>query len=263
MTVNIHRVILLPISNNNKNQLIRLQDRLRNLDSRASLTDLNRASRTGLKLNLSPVLGRTFLRGVLTQSSSPPLNMPRLPQSSESQPFPLPILPGGRLAHLVEQWGELTQLSIVRDGFRIPFNSTPSSVSSDKSELIFLPVITRRNSGTSPETGSVKGTRSGNFWFLFPAVSCPEKEWKVTSCNRSFSTKSVHKETTTQDGDSQASTTVDTGQLGCLHRSDRCLSTRSDSSSIQEVHSVLVRRSGLLIHGLTFRNVPVRGFSPN
>ena len=35
-------------------------------------------------------------------------------QSSESQPFPLPILPhpdipmGGRLAHFVEQWGELT-----------------------------------------------------------------------------------------------------------------------------------------------------------
>ena len=49
--------------------------------------------------------------------------MPRPPQSSESQPFPLPILPcpdipvGGILAYFVEQWGELTQnkwvLSIV------------------------------------------------------------------------------------------------------------------------------------------------------
>ena len=59
--------------------------------------------------------------------------MPRLQQSSESQPFPLPIRPGipvgGRLANFVEQWGALTQnkwvLSIVQEGFRIPFNSTP------------------------------------------------------------------------------------------------------------------------------------------
>ena len=62
--------------------------------------------------------------------------MARLPQSSESQPFPLPILSyrdipvEGRFAHFVEQRGELTQnkwaLSIVRDGFRTPFNSPPS-----------------------------------------------------------------------------------------------------------------------------------------
>ena len=45
-------------------------------------------------------------------------------------------------------------------------------------------------------------------------------------------------------------------QLDCLHRPDRCLSTCSDSPSIQEVSSVLVGRSGLPIHGLTFRNVP-------
>ena len=55
---------------------------------------------------------KDFLRRVATQSSSPSLNLPHLPQSSESQPFPLPILPhpdipvGGRLAHFLEQWGE-------------------------------------------------------------------------------------------------------------------------------------------------------------
>ena len=58
------------------------------------------------------------------------------------------------------------------------------------------------------------------------------------SCNRSFSVKSVHKETTIENRDSQVGTTFDTSQqLGCLHRSDRCLSTRSDSSSIQEIPS--------------------------
>ena len=95
-------------------------------------------SQTGLKLRPSPlctVLERTFIRGVVTPTCSPPLNKPHPPQSSKSQPFPLPILPcpdipvGGRLAHFVEQWRELTNnkwvLSIVQDCFRIPFKSTP------------------------------------------------------------------------------------------------------------------------------------------
>ena len=54
------------------------------------------------------ILESLFLREAEMQDSSPPLNMPCLPQSSESQPFPLPILPfqdilvGGRLSHFVE-----------------------------------------------------------------------------------------------------------------------------------------------------------------
>ena len=69
------------------------------------------------------------------KSSSPPLNKPHLPQNSEVQPFPLPVLPrpdipvGGWLAHFVEQWEELTDnkwaLSIARNGFKIPFKSVP------------------------------------------------------------------------------------------------------------------------------------------
>ena len=69
------------------------------------------------------------------KSSSTPLSKPHLPQNSEVQPFPLPVLPcpdipvGGRLAHFVEQWEELTDnkwvLSIVRNGFKIPFKSVP------------------------------------------------------------------------------------------------------------------------------------------
>ena len=128
------------ILNSNKNHHTRLQIRLRSLDSLLNLIDINRTNRTGLKLihsPIRPVQRRAILRGVATQSSSPPLNMPRLPQSSESQCFPLPILSrphipvGGRLSHFVEQWGGLTQnkwvLSIVRNCFRIPFNSTPAS----------------------------------------------------------------------------------------------------------------------------------------
>ena len=77
----------------------------------------------------------------------------------------------------------------------IEFDSLYSSV---QSESIFFPVITRRNDGTFPETRTGKGTKTGNFRFLFPAISCPENERKVTSCNRSFSVESVHRETTIQ-----------------------------------------------------------------
>ena len=89
--------------------------------------------RTGLKHRFNPlrqVIKRISPRELVTPDSSPPLNLP-LPQSSESHPFPLTILPrpdipvGGRLAHCVEQWEEFTDnkwvLSIVQNGFRIPF----------------------------------------------------------------------------------------------------------------------------------------------
>ena len=72
----------------------------------------------------------------------------------------------------------------------IQFDS-PSIFSSDKSVLIFLPVITRRNIGTSPETGSEKGTRSANSQFLFLAISYTQKEQKITSCKRSFYVESI------------------------------------------------------------------------
>ena len=64
-----------------------------------------------------------MLREVEIRNSSPPLSKPHPSQTSEVQLFPLPVLPrpdipvGGRLAHFVEQWEELTDnkwiLSIV------------------------------------------------------------------------------------------------------------------------------------------------------
>ena len=84
---------------------------------RISHLGLSSLKHTGLKLRpspLRPVLERTLIRGAVTPNSSPPLNKPHPSQSSECQPFPLPIFPhpdipvGERLAHFVEQWGELT-----------------------------------------------------------------------------------------------------------------------------------------------------------
>ena len=127
---------------------------------------------------------------------------------------------------------------------------------SDKTELIFLPVIARRNRRASQETGSGKGLESGNSRFLLPPIPDTEKERKVTTSNRSLATKSVHKQTSFQDEDSQFSKTIDKDQrLGCLHRSDGCISSCSDASNIQEISPVRLRPSGISVHGLTVRNV--------
>ena len=110
----------------------------------------------------------------------------------------------------------------------IQVNSS-SIVSSGKIESIFFTVTLRRDQDSSPEMGIGKGTRSGNSRLLFPTIPCTRKEWKVTSSNRSFFTEPMYKETTLQDGVSQVSKTIDCEQrLGCLHRLDRCLSSRSD-----------------------------------
>ena len=67
----------------------------------------------------------------------------------------------------------------------------------------------------------------------------------------------MNKETTVQNGDSQVSKAVGTSQrLGCLHRSDRCSSSCSDSFSVKEVPLFHFPLSGLPVHGTTIRNVP-------
>ena len=74
------------------------------------------------------------LRGVVTLNSSHPQNLPLLPQSLKANSSTASLAKsgyssGGRLAHFVEQWEKLTDnkwvLSIVRNGFRIPFRLIP------------------------------------------------------------------------------------------------------------------------------------------
>ena len=100
--------------------------------------DLNLRSRIGPKIFLKAhllTLRKIISRGLVTSVSSPPLNLPLPPQDYEGPPFPLPALPladipvGGRLAHFAKKWEEITDnkwvLSIVRNGFRIPFIKIP------------------------------------------------------------------------------------------------------------------------------------------
>ena len=152
---------------NNKRLLMRHQEPLKYLGYLAKCLDLNRHNRTGLKHKLNPlrqVQERISSRGAVTPNSSPPLNLPPLPQSSESQPFPLLVLPhpgirvGGRLAHRGtmgkinrQQIGPLYRSKRFQDTIWV--NSSPV-ISSDKAESIFLPITSRRDRNSSPEMGS-------------------------------------------------------------------------------------------------------------
>ena len=59
----------------------------------------------------------------------------------------------------------------------IQVDSSPI-VSFNKTEPIFLTVTSRRDRYPSPETGSGKGTTSGNSRLLLPAIPCTKKKKK-------------------------------------------------------------------------------------
>ena len=111
-------------------------------------------------------------------------------------------------------------------------------ICSDQNESILLPVSQRRDRKSSQQTGSGKGTESGNSRLLFPDIPCAKKEWKVSFNISPVFIKPLHRETNIQNGNSQIGKTSDeTQRLGCLHRFNRCISTCADTSSIQEVSS--------------------------
>ena len=129
---------------------------------------------------------------------------------------------GGRLAHFAEKWEEITDnkwvLSIVRNGFRIPFIKIPP--------LSSVPI--RMSQSSSPflreEIENLLNKRA------VERVQNPETRIGKTS--------------------------DETQRLGCLHRFNRCISTCADTSSIQEVSSFRTRRSSISLFGPTVRNVP-------
>ena len=75
--------------------------------------------------------------------------------------------------------------------------------------------------------------------------------------NRPLFIKPIHRETSIQNGNSQIGKTSDeTQRLGFFHRFNRCIPTRANTSSIQEVSSLRTRRSSISLFGPTVRNVP-------
>ena len=163
------------------------------------------------------------------------------------------------MAYFVEQWEELIDnkwvLSIISNGFKIPFKSVPPLLVvriylSQSSSSLLQEEITQLLKNWAME-------RVRNPVFFPQLFLMPKEELKVMPSNGSFLTKLVYKKTAFQDGDSQVSKTIDNDQqLSCLHRSDGCISLCSDTSEIQKIPSVRLRTSGLSVHGLNIRNVP-------
>ena len=88
------------------------------------------------------------------------------------------------MAYFVEQWGELTNnkwvLSVVRDGFRIPFRSNPPSfVSSDKSESIFLPATGTRDKDLLQKRAVERVQDPGTPGFYSRLFLVPKKNGKL------------------------------------------------------------------------------------
>ena len=179
-----------------------------------------------------------MLREVEIGNSSPPLSKPQLPQNSEIQPFPLPVLPrpdipkGGRLAYFMEQWEELTDnkwvLFIIRNRFKIPFNS----------ELLKKRAVERVQKLGIPS-------------FYSRLFLVPKKNGKLRAViGLSLLNQYINKQHFKMEA-------VNNGQrLGCLHRSDGCISSCTDTSVILKIPSVRLRTLGLSVHGLTLWNVP-------
>ena len=149
-----------------------------------------------------------------------------------------------------QQMGPLYRTKRIQD--TIHHNSS-FVICSDQNEPILLPVSQRRDRKPSQQMGSGKGTESGNSRLLFPDIPCAKKERKVSFNNRPVFIKPIHRETSIQNGNSQIGKTSDeTQQLGCLHRFNRCIPTRANTSSIQEVSSLRTRRSSISLFGPTF-----------
>ena len=204
----------------------------------------------------------------MNKRSSNSKQFPSSKQASSSTKFWKPVLstacptlsryPSGRkVGPLYETWGELTNnkwvLSIIRHWFRIPFKATPplSSVLISLSQSSSLSL--REEIAELLQKRPVE--RIQDLWTsvfysrLFLVLKKNRKLRSVIDLSllnqyimkqpfKMETVKSVHQEI-----------------LVCLHRPDRCLPTCSDSSLIQKVSSVHVRRSGLSVHGLTLQYV--------
>ena len=152
-----------------------------------------------------------------------------------------------------QQMGPLYRTTRIQDTVQ---QNSSFVICSNQNESILLPVSQRRDGKPSQQTGSGKGTESGNSRLLFLDLPSSKKERKVTFDHRPFFIEPIHKETVFQNGDSQVGKTSDETQgLGCHHRLNRCTPTRSDTSSIPEVSLFRLQRSGLSLHSLTVQNV--------
>ena len=93
--------------------------------------------------------------------------------------------------------------------------------------------------GVSAPEGSHRTGSTSFAGLLQPVICCDEGLGVVATSNRSFSPEPQSVENTSQDGDSPVHSVISPqGGLDGLHRSQRCISSGSNTSGIQEVSEV-------------------------
>ena len=126
-------------------------------------------------------------------------------------------------------------------------------ICSDQNESILLPVSQRRDRKPQ-QTGSGKVELSA---FIPGSSLFQKKNGKLLLIiDLSLLNRYIKKQAFKMETVNSVRQAMRLNDLGCLHRLNRCISTRSDTSSIQEVSSLRTRRSSLSLLGLTVRNVP-------
>ena len=167
---------------------------------------------------------------------------------------------GGKIGPLCGTMGKINKQQmgpIVRNGFRIPFRLIPplSSVPIKLSQSSFM--LLREEIGNLLQKQAVERVQDlGTPGFYSLLFHVQKKNGKFSpvidfSILNQYIKKQPFKMETVKSVRQSILVNV-----GCLHRPDRCLSSCSNSFAIHEVASVHLRRSGLPVHSLTFRNVP-------
>ena len=135
-----------------------------------------------------------------------------------------------------------------------PLRSQTSPFSSSHRSDIETPFSPRSGSIPSGQKGSRKGNGSDVSRVLQPSLLSSEEERPVSTCHRSVQTQRVLGQSIFQDGDSSFHPGFhQTVALGCFFGPFGCLLPRPYSPQMQEVPSLLLRRSGPSVPGHALR----------
>ena len=168
------------------------------------------------------------------------------------------------MAHFVEQWEELTDnkwvLSIVRNGFKIPFKSTPPlSVVPISQSQSSSPLLREEIVGLLKKRAVERVQNPGTPGF-YSRIFRAKKERKVTPSNRSLLNQYINKQPFSME-------TVRSVRQSIMVNDWAVSIDLTDAYLHVPIHSTarkylrFVYSSGLLVH--TLRNFPVRGFLRN
>ena len=193
---------------------------------------------------------------------APPIEEPPPARNIEVHtplPLPLPNIPvRGRLAHFAQDWAKITDdkwvLSVIRDGYRIPFLERPF-LSPDP---VFFQQPLKSASGRRSRQSSLKGgsggDNSGMSRTLLQNFPSSQEERETQADNRPLCAQSFCVHTDIQNGDAEKSERChSTERLGIFIGSDGRLFAYPDTLSVSQIPQIHVERSSVPVQGTPIR----------